>query len=282
MDKMGEGNSVDRDCVVGTTADGLVVIRSGIQAREIGILDPFASWFVTEQGRHLVQVAKKTDQVYEEFNLSRFKFTTSRLRFLVAHFEQIVFLGSGFDCRAIWLDEFRSGRVTIFEVDTPDKLGQKNDLLRKHGIRIPAWNKHIVADLKNQAVPELLVAKGFRLSLSTLVLLEGVLFYLPPEISRSILYPERLKLCPESKMLFDFWSDSRVQGLNARVKEKLGTELFYRFPFSTNPNELEEDLVQLGYHQVSIIPLENLAQEYYQRKVTDEFPDSWFIVEATV
>jgi methyltransferase (TIGR00027 family) len=275
-------NIADKDHVIGTTADGLVVIRSGIRAREIGVLDPFAFWFVTEEGHRLVQVAKKTDQVYEEFNLSRFKFTTSRLRFSVAHFEQMVFLGSGFDCRAVWLDEFQSGRVTVFEVDTPDKLGQKIGILRKHGVRIPAWNKHIMADLKNHVVPGLLVAKGFQLSLPTLVLLEGVLFYLPPEISRSILHPEWLKLCPGSTVLFDFWSDSRVRGLNVRVKEKLGTGLFHRFPFSNNPNELKEELARLGYHQINIIPLEELAQEYYRRKITDEFPDSWFIVEATV
>jgi hypothetical protein len=42
------GNMAELDRMVGITADGLVVIRSGPQAKYLGLDDPFAGWFVTE------------------------------------------------------------------------------------------------------------------------------------------------------------------------------------------------------------------------------------------
>ena len=115
------------DKLVGSTADGLVVIRSGPQARKLGVEDPFAEWFITEEGYNLLQLETKTDKVYEEYNLARYKFTTSKLRELSDKYQQMLFLGSGFDCRPIWLDVFKNGETNIFEIDESTKLRQKQE-----------------------------------------------------------------------------------------------------------------------------------------------------------
>ncbi|MCX5998370.1 MAG: class I SAM-dependent methyltransferase, partial [Chloroflexi bacterium] len=106
----------DTDKTVGATADGLVVIRSGGQAKKLGLEDPSAAWFVTEDGYRLAQMARQVDAVYEECNLARYMYTSSLLTKLARQYGQMLFLGAGFDCRALWLDGLNDGRVSIYEV----------------------------------------------------------------------------------------------------------------------------------------------------------------------
>jgi methyltransferase (TIGR00027 family) len=275
-------DTVAKGGIVETTADGLVVIRSEPRAEKLGILDPFAKWFISDEGHDLVRMAKSVDRVYEEFNLSRFKFTTSRLRSLAGYYEQMVFLGSGYDCRAIWLDEFKSGRVRIFEIDTSQKLGQKTEILGRHGVSVPEWNLYVPADVRDLGILQLLAARGFRESLPTLFLLEGLLFFLPSNVTRRLLDPLWLRLEKGSRVLFDCWSNERVRSLNRRIKAHLGIGLFQRFPLPTMPDLLEEELIHLGYSRVTINPLERIATEYYRRAVKDDFPNSWLVVEAVI
>lgn len=140
------------DKMVGTTADGLVVIRSGHQARKLGLHDPFAEWFVTEEGYRLVQMARDVDAVYEEFNLARYLYTSSRMTKLAGQYEQMVILGAGFDCRALWLKGLNDGRVRVYEVDSRANIDLKMERLLRHGVVVPEWNRHIACDLREDRV----------------------------------------------------------------------------------------------------------------------------------
>lgn len=268
--------------LVGSTADALVVIRSGQQARELGVEDPFAEWFITEEGYKLLQLAKKNDRVYEEYNLARYKFTTSKLRTLSNNYQQMLFLGSGFDCRSIWLDVFKNGETTVFEIDESTKLQQKQKQLSLHGLSLPKWNHYIPSNLDNNKIPELLFAEGLKHNQPLLVLAEGLFFFVPSGIVKKALNPKWLGLASGSRIIFDCWSDDRVNGLNSRLLESIGRKLFHPFPYNTEPNKLRNDLIDLGYSNVTVTPLSNLAEEYYKHAILDEYKSSWLLVEATV
>ena len=271
---------IKRDSKVGSTADGLVVIRSGELARTLGIKDPFAHWFVTNEGHSLVELAKSTDPVYEEFNLSRFKYTTSRLEALATSYKQVILLGAGFDCRALWLNQFQTGRVKIFEVDTSEKLEQKLQILNQHDYVLPDWDCYIRVDLRTDDVFQSLVSAGFDPDIPVLTLAEGLTYFIPPETSQNLTNHRTLRLATGSRLIFDCWTTSRVERLNHRVKERLGFELFHSFPFSVEPTTLAKTLMALGYSQSTITPLAEIAAKHWKRSIQDDFGLSWYLVEV--
>ncbi len=272
----------DTDQMVGVTADGLVEIRCGCKAKSLGLEDPFAGWFLTEDGQRLVQMAQQVDAVYEEFNLARYMHTSSLLIKFAVQFDQMVFLGAGFDCRALWLNGLKDGLIRVYEVDTQAKLDQKLQEFKRHGVVVPEWNRHLVCDLRGDNLGALLQGVGMDSTKPTLVLAEGLFFYLPADVTLRVLDPHWLKLVAGSVVLFDCWSDARVKGLNKRVMEKTGRELFQQFPFIVKPEKLSDGLERLGYSRVQVTPLRNISEHYYQRTLEDEFPASWYVVEATV
>jgi methyltransferase (TIGR00027 family) len=272
----------DRDQAVGITADGLVVIRASEDAVKIGVNDPFAAWFITDEGRKLAENALRLDQVYSDFNLARFKYTSGRLTALAGNFRQTVLLGSGYDTRALWLEVFQSGETAIFEVDTLTQLTQKQTILNTHNITIPAWNPYVPADLRQHAdIPALLVERGFQPDQPALILLEGLVFFLPEETTRALLDPQWLGLARGSRVVFDFWTPQRVTTLNERAQETLGTALFKQASFLDDP---EIGLMKLGYSEVMVNALEDVTANYFGKgnHAVDEFPASWHIAEAAV
>lgn len=272
----------DNDQTVGLTADALVVIRSGEQARKIGLEDSFAGWFVTEEGHRLVQMALQVDPVFEQFNLSRYLYTTSLLTGYGADFDQIVLLGAGFDSRPHLLGSFKSRLVKVFEVDTAQKLAQKQAQLQHYGVTLPAWDHYIPCDIREDNLPDLLHQAGLQSERPVLVLAEGLFFYLPPEVSLKILHPDWLHLAQGSRIIFDCWSADRINCLNERIEQKIGSPLFQPFPFAVTPEQLQAELTHLGYRDVRITSLASLAQRYYHQQVDEEFFGGWQVVEAVV
>lgn len=267
---------------VGITADGLVALRAGPLAKSIGVNDPFANWFVTDEGRKMAAMAMSVDGVYEPFNLARYRRTSEALTRHAGRLDQMVLLGSGFDGRALWLEGLREGRVTVYEAETPAKLEEKREALRRQGIAIPPWNRHVPCDLRDPGVNGLLQSAGFQSGKPTLVLAEGLFYYLPPEIVTRILDPNWLRLEKGSVVMFDCWSEERIDGLNRSVFGKTGKRLFQSFPIQTDPETLRRELLRMGYAEVSVTPLHALAEQYFGKAFADPYHPSWWIVEAIV
>ncbi len=264
----------------GVTADGLVAIRCGEQARRLGLRDPFAAWFDTDSGRRLVRMAKEVDRVYEEFNLARYLYTTSLLERMAPGYGQVLLLGAGFDCRVLGQECFRQGRARVYEVDTREKLGQKLEAFRRRGLAVPEWIRHVACDLREAGLGALLREEGLDFARPLLVLAEGIFFYLPPGSVRRLLDPKQSGLAPGSAVIFDCWSAQRVRELNSRLAARTGRGLFQEFPFPVRPDKLREALLGLGYSGLRITPLRALAEGYYGRSLEDEFPLSWWLVLA--
>jgi methyltransferase (TIGR00027 family) len=267
------------------TADALVVLRANRELAEpFGVIDPYAPHFVTDAGKQMAEMAQSVDPCFVAFNLTRYRYFTERLREAATQFRQLVLLGAGYDTRPISMPEFARGAVKVFEVDYPDKLASKRDILTQAGVSVPSYIRDVPRDLAAPGLQGHLRQMGFRPSQPTLVLLEGVLAYLAPEAACQLLEPRTLALGPGSAVLFDYWSNERIERLNQRVETRLGHRLFHWFPFPDVPSALEHALVGLGYRDVHITDLDgvvaNLRQDSGGAPVYRE-GKSWFIVEAT-
>lgn len=275
--------AVNRDTRVGMTADGLTTVRGSQMARQHGVIDPFAHWFITEAGDYLADKAIELDSIYAYFNLTRYGYTTQRLNELATQYRQMVFLGSGFDCRAMWLDNIQLHGVQVYEVETPHKLAEKMAVFKQHGVQIPPNTHHVDADLRDfHKIPYLLSQKGFRSQEPTLVLTEGVFFFLPTEITAALLNPRWLTLAPGSHVIFDMWTDERVNVLNTRTPAVFnGVQLFRPSPFFRCNEQLEAAMHDYGYQGVEIIPIDELTPTFFSEYDEPEFPDAWVMVEAS-
>lgn len=266
----------------GSTADGLVILRAGSQAQAAGLTDPHAGWFVSEAGHQLVRMATEVDPVYAQCNLARFLHTSARLRELAGEYTQVVLLGAGFDTRALWLEGFQDGHARIYELDSPAKLAQKREQLARHGISPPGWNPYIGCDLQVDPVEDWLRTAGLDAGQPTLVLAEGVLFYLRPEVTQHLLDPRTLSLADGSRVLFDCWSAERVAGLNQRLAVQLEQPLFQPFPWALAPEQLVHELARLGYRDVQALSLKQIAEQYYGPLETEGGLPGWWLVEAGI
>ena len=235
-------NSSQRDPKsIQVTADALVVIRANeALAGPFGIFDPFARYFVTDAGKRMVAMAESVDPCYVAFNLVRYRYFTERIRDATARYRQLLFLGAGYDTRSISMPEFGCGSVEVFEVDYPEKLASKRQILTQAGVSVPSYVRHVPMNLAQPGLLRHLCAMGFRPSEPTLVLMEGLVFFLDAETTIQLLDPRTLELAAGSTVIFDYWSNDRINCLNQRVEGRLGRQLFSRFPFPDLPSGLQD------------------------------------------
>ena len=263
------------------TADALVVLRANeALTGPFGIADPYARYFVTDAGKRMVEMAESVDPCYASFNLARYRYFTERIRDAAGQYRQILFLGAGYDTRSISMPEFGGGSVEVFEVDYPEKLASKRQILTQAGVSVPSYVRHVPMDLAQPGLSRRLREMGFRPSEPVLVLMEGLVYFLEAETTAQLLDPGTLELAAGSTVIFDYWSNNRIGRLNRRVEERLGRQLFSRFPFPDLPPGLQATLVGLGYGNVSIRDMDALLAGFRQGVRKAAYPDNWFVAEA--
>jgi methyltransferase (TIGR00027 family) len=125
--------------------------------------------------------------------------------------EQLVVLGAGFDSRAMRFDE-RLGAARVFEVDLPEVLAAKRKHLADAKLRLPKRLTHVGMNFSKDALVEKLVSAGYVNSLRTLVLWEGVTFYLRHEEVSAVLRFVREHTGHGSSVAFDYTTQPFFDG----------------------------------------------------------------------
>lgn len=249
-------------------------------ARTAGLEDPYAPWFDSPQGRELAALAQSTDPAYYQYNIARYLCSTAWLRELAPGVSQLLILGSGADGRGIWLEALAENGVNVFEVDSASRLKGKQQVLKAHGVAIPERVRLVAGDLSADDIPSLLRAAGFTAPTPAMVLMEGVLYFLPAQASARILDPRWLGLSKGSRVILDYWSRERIDALNERVRDFIGRELFHAPPFEVD--ELVGKLRRNGFREAEVTPMEQLAERYFERAAEGDVLPGWLMVEATV
>lgn len=268
------------------TADGLVDLRLNHPlAKRQNLLCPHDHLFWSEAGRELAAMAQQLDPVYAPFNIARYRWFTERLLRAAQEAPQILILGAGFDSRAMALPQQAGGAVQIFEVDFADKIAAKLEIFARNKVPIPPYLHHIGADLGDPQLHAKLSAAGFRHELPTVVLMEGVYFFLPRDAAAALLDPRTLGLAAGSSLVFDLWTQARQDSLNAQVAARLGRKLFGDSPIAAGPDSDNMDAVAqymqvCGYGDIEVLSLERLCTAYGIAAERDPLPQSWLVVEA--
>jgi methyltransferase (TIGR00027 family) len=265
------------------TADALIELRLHHPlAKKQHLLCPHDQLFWTPAGRDLFQMAIQVDPVYAPFNIARYRWFTERMQRAAREVSQILLLGAGFDSRAMALPELASGKLQVFEVDFPDKLAAKLEIFARNNVPLPAGLHHVGADLGDLLLRAKLATAGYRRDLPTVVLMEGVHFFLPSVVAGAVLDQRTLGLAPGSSLVFDLWSPARQAALNAKVEQHLGRKLFGENPLGTTMEEVALQAQEQGYGDIEVLALDRLCTAYGIPADPDPVPRSWFILEASV
>lgn len=183
-----EGDTWDITTGVGATALFVAAARV-LEARNAHPLavDPYAEVFCRAVGGHWADVLDgraPESKMLSEFGSHFVNFQAARTRYfddffadsVAAGVRQIVILAAGLDSRAYRLD-WPDGTV-IYELDQPQVLRAKREILDQRGCRSRATRVEIAVDLRDDWA-QALYDNGFDDSRPAAFLAEGLLVYLP-------------------------------------------------------------------------------------------------------
>ncbi len=260
----------------GMKEGGMAAFRAEYLEEKLGFSDPHAALFVPESARRYARAAAAKDRRSPGLALARFQRFGERMASAARDVDQFLFLGIGYDTRALWLPEIAANAVRVFEVDMAAVIARKARVLAENGIGYPDRVIPLGIDLTAPDFRRTLENAGFDPSRPSGLFIEGVTFQLPPETSRRILDPRGLGLAAGSLVTFDYWTRDRVRARNARI----ALAPMHEFALPETPEELRRSLEGLGYRDVSIRPLSELAAALWPDEGHDQ--QDWHLVEATV
>jgi methyltransferase (TIGR00027 family) len=173
---------------VGSTALFVAAARAlEAQKPDPLVVDPYAEVFcraVGGQWANVLDGKAPEDRLSSEFGEHFVNYQAARTRYFDDYFaaaaeagaRQIVLLAAGLDARAYRLPW--PGGTTVFELDQPQILQFKRDVLARHGDAPKADRQEIAVDLREDW-PQALLRNGFDSSKPSAWLAEGLLIYLP-------------------------------------------------------------------------------------------------------
>lgn len=184
-----EGDSWDITTSVGSTALFVATARAlEAQKPEPLVVDPYAEVFCRAVGGPAADVLEGNDPEHPlktaDFGQHFVNFQAARTKYFDEYFgqaaaagvRQIVILAAGLDSRAYRLDW--PAATTIFELDRPEVLDFKREVLGGRGVQPRAERREIAVDLREDW-PQALRASGFDTAKPSAWIAEGLLIYLP-------------------------------------------------------------------------------------------------------
>lgn len=124
---------------------------------------------------------------------------------------QIIFLGAGYDTRAIRFKKFIQ-HTKIFELDAPTTQQHKKKLLHKNDITIPSNTSFVPINFSKENINNVLLKTGYDPSQKSLFIWEGVTMYLPEKAVKETLYFIRNFSGNGSSVAFDYFDNAFIEG----------------------------------------------------------------------
>ena len=191
-----EGDTWDITTSVGSTALFVATARA-LEAQKPNplVVDPYAEIFCRAVGGSWADVldGKEPDHQLKtaDFGEHFVNFQGARTRYFDNYFRkaveagvrQVVILAAGLDSRAYRLDW--PAATTIFELDRPQVLDFKREVLTAHGDQPRAERREIAVDLREDW-PQALRDSGFDAAKPSAWIAEGLLIYLPADAEEQL------------------------------------------------------------------------------------------------
>jgi methyltransferase (TIGR00027 family) len=223
--------------VEGVAATSLVTAasRASESARPDALfIDPWADLLAGAKGREFLQRHEDVLRATTPIFVVRHRFFDDFLVNAASRgLQQIVLVAAGLDTRAfrlVWPAE-----TGVFEVDQPQVLAYKQEILDRAGAAPTCARVPVAADLREDW-PAILLAAGFRPDEPTVWLAEGLLFYLPEAAVRALLTSMASLSAPASVLGTDTMSATMLASEERRAWVQLykdsGSTLRFRHGLS--------------------------------------------------
>lgn len=195
------------------------------------------------------------------------------LQSLQENIPQIVFLGAGYDTRAIRFQQFNQ-QTRIIELDEPMTQNDKKRRLEKHKIQIPENLLYVPINFTREDLESTLLQSGYDPDKKTLFICEGVTMYLPPEVVEGMLSFITHHSGKESILVFDYFYESVIQGTSTDFGADKLTESANSagepFKFGIRKGKAKEFLDVRGFTIIR-----HYFPEEFMEKYLDKYQKSW-------
>jgi len=176
---------------------------------------------------------------------------------------QVVVVGAGYDSRALRRPALAEAK--IIEVDHPDTQERKLRIVQRRLGELPRHVRYVPVNATRGDLRDL-PEHGFDRALRAVFVLEGFLWYMPPDVARDILAAIAEISAPGSQVIFDHILPSVVDGtctLEGAPQHRVycarrGEPIL----FGVEPERLAGELAGLGLRLIDDVGAEELAARY--------------------
>lgn len=167
---------------------------------------------------------------------------------------QIVFLGAGYDTRAIRFQEMLNG-TEIFELDVPTTQNEKIKLLRKNKTVLPENLHYVPVNFDTDDLKQILFRAGYDPTKESLFIWEGVTMYITEKAVNQTLAFVRNNSGANSSIAFDYLYKSVIRGecsyYGAAELSEIVREKGEAFSFGIEEGKIQVFLDREGFTPIS-------------------------------
>ncbi|MDD1685740.1 class I SAM-dependent methyltransferase [Methanoregula sp.] len=284
-------SSIKKRSAGSVTAEGVALIRATESAKpkdERICYDPYAVRFIRPEilahFRDIPPEQREADRAaYDQEFPGQRNSIASRVRFfddtvrkeIAGGIRQVIILGAGYDSRAYRIEGIRQARV--FEIDRAELQDVKKAMVVQIFGSLPSHVTYLPLDLSTSSIFTALIGAGFDRTQRAVVIMEGLLYYLPPPRVRDLLWENACKAEPGSSILFDYLDQSVVDGIHpsaiAQNIRRHVAAVGEPFLFGMPKEGAEAFLSEFGYRIIR-----NVSNREYLREL---FPENARGMETT-
>ena len=194
--------------------------------------DPYAIYFISpeliEYGiKHPDEAKFKIEQMEKIFPglsssiIARVRyFDDYVMKYIEDGVEQLLILGAGYDTRAYRIKELKD--IKVFEVDHPSTQSFKIKKIRDIFGTIPYNVSYVSLDFEFEELGQKLFENGYESSKKTLLIMEGLIMYIPKGAVQKIFSFFTINSGTDSSIIFDYYPESVVNG---SCKQEIGINI---------------------------------------------------------
>jgi len=206
-----------------------------------------------------------------------YEYITARTRFFDEIFiefvkektQQIVFLGAGYDTRAIRFQHLAKDSI-IYELDVPTTQYEKKKRLKKNKVNLPENIVFVPINFNTDDLKKVLLSHGYDPNKKTLFIWEGVTMYIKPESAKETLLFIRNYSGNDSTIAFDYVYNSVIKGTNTSFGAKKLSDLVSKFSetfhFGIEEGKVAEFLEENGFFLLKHYTPKELEEKYLKMK----------------
>jgi len=195
------------------------------------------------------------------------------LRSIKEKIRQIVFLGAGYDTRAIRFQHM-TNETLIYELDAPSTQDEKKKLKKSH-IPIPGNLVFVPINFIKDNLEKTLLSLGYNSRKRTLFIWEGVSMYITEKAVCDTLYFIKHYSGEGSTLVFDYFYESVINGTctsyDADTLAESVSQLSEHFKFGIEEGKAKGFLEKSGFMLINHYSPEEFQEIYLQDSTGDLF-----------